>query len=79
MQREFHFDENNIIYFLLDGSIGMEVKIKGGKRNIFRQCERYCQFEAVKIFILITNLSMGFPEEINGKTCYVVKLGNAWL
>lgn len=79
VEREYHFDADNIVDFLLDGSIGVEVKIKGAKRSIFRQCERYCQFDAVKIFILITNLSMGFPQEINGKPCYVVKLGHAWL
>lgn len=79
IEREFNLDPFNHIDFLLDNRIGVEVKIKGAKREIFRQCERYCDFELIQIFILVTNLSMGFPEEINGKPCYVVKLGQAWL
>lgn len=77
--REFELDSLNIIDFLLERQIGIEVKIKGAKREIYRQCERYLNFDQVKVFILVTNLSMGFPEEINGKSCYVVKLGQAWL
>lgn len=79
MDREFGLDPHNVIDFLLDNRIGMEVKIKGQKREIFRQCERYCDFELIEILILVTNLSMGFPPEINGRSCYVLKLGNAWL
>ncbi|HEY4288253.1 MAG TPA: hypothetical protein VGN00_14210 [Puia sp.] len=79
LSREFVLDRNNIIDFFVDPGIGIEVKIKGSKRDIFRQCTRYCQFDIVKSLILITNLSMGFPEQINGKDCYVIKLGTAWL
>lgn len=79
IDREFILDPHNVIDFLLDYRIGVEVKIKGSKREIFRQCERYCEFDLVKILILITNVSMGFPEEINRRPCYVVKLGQAWL
>jgi hypothetical protein len=79
VEQGYILDPHNVIDFLLDHRIGVEVKIKGSKREIFRQCERYCDFELVKVLILITNLSMGFPEEINGKSCYVIKLGQAWL
>lgn len=77
--RELELDRGNIIDFLIEPGIGIEIKIKGGKRAIYRQCVRYCQFPEVKSLILITNLSMGFPEQINGKDCYVLKLGTAWL
>lgn len=77
--KELSLDKDNIIDFFVYDGIGIEVKIKGSKREIFRQCTRYCEFDEIKSLILITNLSMGFPEQINGKDCYVFKLGNAWL
>lgn len=76
--REHRFDEKNVVDFFVC-NIAIEVKIKGSRREIFRQCERYCQFEEVQKLILITNRSMGFPEEINGKSCYLLNLGKAWL
>lgn len=79
IKREFILDDENIIDFLIDGEIGIEVKIKGQRRQIFRQCERYCSFDQIKKLLLVTNKSMGFPEQINGKDCYVINLGKAWL
>ena len=77
-EAEHRFTPNDIVDFFIDG-IAIEVKIKGSAAEIFKQCERYCQFEEVKELLLITNRSMGFPKEINGKPCYVLNLGNAWL
>ena len=76
--REHKLDEKNIPDFFIDG-IAIEVKIKGTAKNIYRQCERYCQFDEVRKLILVTNRSMGFPKEINGKDCYFINLGKAWL
>lgn len=76
--REYKLDPVNIPDFFIDGT-AIEVKIKGNARQIYRQCERYCQFDDVKNLILVTNRSMGFPKEINGKPCYFVNLGKAWL
>lgn len=76
---EYRLDEKNIIDFYCDASIGIEVKIKGGRREIFRQCERYCQFDDIKALILVTNRAMGLPAAINNKPCTVVNLGIAWL
>ena len=63
----------------LCGNIGIEVKIKGVAKRIYKQCEGYCQHDEIKEFILVTNRSMGFPESLNGKPCYVVRLGRSWL
>ena len=76
--REHKLDQNNIPDFFIDG-IAIEIKIKGNAKSIYKQCERYCQFEEVKSLILVTNRSMGFPKEINGKPCYFINLGKAWL
>ncbi len=77
-QKEFMLDKKNIPDFFIDG-IAIEVKIKGNAKSIYKQCERYCQFDEVKQLILITNRSMGFPPEINGKSCYILKLSIGWL
>lgn len=79
IEREQYLDPENVIDILVDGAIGIEIKIKGSKRDIHRQCARYCAFARIQVLILVTNVSLGFPEEINGKPCYVVKLGRAWL
>lgn len=78
LQREKYLDSHNIIDFFIHG-VGIEVKIKGGKRDIYKQCERYCGFEEITSLILVTNVGMGFPEQINNKNCYVLKLSAAWL
>jgi hypothetical protein len=79
VEREFVLDHKNTIDFLISGDLGVEVKIGGQKRAIYKQCERYCGFEKIKVLLLVTNRSMGFPEQINGKDCYVLNLGRAWL
>lgn len=76
--REHRLDEDNIPDFFIQG-IAIEVKIKGNAKKIYKQCERYCKFEEVKELVLVTNRSMGFPPSINGKPCYVINLGKAWL
>lgn len=77
-QPEFVLDKENRPDFFGEG-IALEVKIKGTPKSIFKQCARYCNFDQVKTLILVTNKSMGFPKTINGKDCYVVNLGKAWL
>lgn len=76
--REHRLDDKNIPDFFIDG-IAIEVKIKGNAKSIYKQCVRYCEFNEVKILILLTNRSIGFPKEINGKPCYLISLGKSWL
>lgn len=76
---EYPLDKKNRIDFLVS-NVGIEVKIKGGsKREIFKQCTRYCEFDQIESLILVTGIMTGFPEQIHGKDCYVVKLSQAWL
>lgn len=77
--REVRLGDGDIIDFVIEGSIGAEVKIKGGKMDIFRQCQRYARHNALSALILVTNVPTGFPKEINGKPVYVVNLARAWL
>lgn len=79
-EKEFRLDGENIPdFFLHDEGVAIEIKIKGNARKIYKQCERYCSFDKVKKLLLITNRSMGFPEQINGKDCYIINIGKAWL
>lgn len=77
-EREVTLGVGNIIDFMCD-SVGVEVKIKGSKLEIFRQIERYCDAPALTDIILATNVAMGLPENINGKSVWSVNLGRAWL
>ncbi|MDD5358415.1 MAG: hypothetical protein PHX80_04660 [Candidatus Nanoarchaeia archaeon] len=84
-RKEYWLDANHVIDFFIPSKenklygIGMEVKIKGNARQIYKQCQKYCLFTAVESFILVTNRAIGFPAQINNKPCYVLNLGKAWL
>jgi hypothetical protein len=79
IQREAKLDEESIIDFLIEGHLGIEVKIKGSATAILKQCERYLEHNYVEGLILVTSRAQGFPKEINGKPCWVLNLGKAWL
>jgi len=76
--REVKLDSKNRIDLMV-GDIGIEVKLKGNAKSIYKQCERYCQFERVQNLILVTNRTIGFPPTINNKPCFLVILGRSWL
>src|ERR1700674_1333454 len=77
-RREVKLGHGSVIDFMF-GTIACEGKIKGSKRGIYHQCERYCSFPAVSALILATNFAMGFPAMIRGKPCWVAQLGRGWL
>lgn len=78
--REHRLDEKSIPdMFNAEHGIAIEVKIKGRKKDIYKQLLRYSQFEAVKILILCSNKALGLPAQIGGKPCYFIHLGKAWL
>lgn len=77
-EREVRLSPGDIIDFMV-GDCGVEVKIKGRRREIFKQCVRYCSHERVHALVLATNIPMGLPESINGKPVAICDLGRAWL
>lgn len=78
-KKEYSFDPKNRVDFLVE-DIAIEVKIRSAtSMQIYRQCKRYCELDGVGSLVLVTNKSMGFPKEINGKPCYVINLGRSWL
>lgn len=77
--REFRLDDKNIIDFLVNDHIGIEVKIGGSAKDIYRQLERYTAFDQIKEIILVTSRTMGLPPTINNKPVFVLNLSKAWL
>lgn len=78
-QREFRLSNRDIVDFMIDGRLAMEIKIKGRRRDIFHQMERYAAHDIVQQLILVTNVPMGFPPSVNGKQVFVLNLAKAWL
>lgn len=76
--REVRLSTKDRIDFMVEG-VGIEVKLKGRAMAIYKQCERYCGCPAVKELVLVSNRSMGLPDEINGRPVYLLNLGRAWL
>lgn len=77
-RREVRLSRHDIIDFMI-GAVGIEMKIKGQRREIYAQCARYCEHSEVKALVLATNAAMGMPTEICGKPVLIARLGIAWL
>lgn len=78
--REVRLSKYDIPDFIIDECIALEVKLRGQrKKEIYKQLCRYAEHESIKALVLASNVSMGLPEEINGKPVYFVSLGTAWL
>ena len=78
-KREVDLGGGDVIDFMFRKGIGMEVKLRESKRAIYRQCRRYCLHKQVSTLVLLTGTALGFPEEVEGKPCYVVSIGGGWL
>ena len=78
-KREVELAPGDIVDFMVEGGTAIEVKIKASKRDIYRQCKRYCGHPQVVALVLATATAMGFPPEIDGKPCWVASLGRGWL
>jgi hypothetical protein len=78
--REYRLDAENIPdFFFTKTGLCVEVKIKGTKKSIYKQLERYTRFDQVQAVLLLTNKSMTLPLAINQKPSYILKMGMAWL
>jgi hypothetical protein len=74
--REHRLSSGSIVDLFADG-IGIEVKIGGSKRAVFRQCQRYVAFDDIRALILATTAMLTLPTM--GKPVEIVNLGRAWL
>lgn len=79
--KEHRLAPRNRIDFLIPGGIGVEVK--KGKPNsgqVADQIERYCQFDAVHVLILVVERSVfdHLDRSSNGKPVHYVALNKLW-
>lgn len=77
-QREVVLGDCGTIDFVVSG-LGIEVKIKGRKRAVYRQCKRYLDDPRLEGLLLLTNLPMGMPPTVAGKPVFLFSLGRAHL
>lgn len=76
--REHRLSKEDIPDFLISG-LCIEVKLKGTKKNIYKQLERYSKYDEVEQILLVTNKSLGMPLCINNKASSLINLGRTWL
>jgi len=75
-QREYRLDAQSRLDFLVDGGLGIEVKIDGSASDLGYQVLRYLRHEVVKGVVVITSRSShrDLPREMEGKPVWVVYL-----
>lgn len=78
-EREKRLSRADVIDFLVDGGIGVELKLSGQRAAFIRQCERYCTHDEVKAIIFVTNRAILLPPLINGKPACSINPAEAWL
>jgi len=78
-RREVRLSADDRVDFLVNEACAVEVKIKGSRRAIFRQLERYCEHDQVCELVLATNIPMGLPDDICGKPVAIANLARGWL
>lgn len=78
-ERETRLGPGERIDFLVEGGIGVEVKVRYPKRSIFRQLVRYAEHERISSLILVSGTAMGLPTAVLGKPLFSVPLGRSAL
>lgn len=64
-EREVRLSRTDHIDFLIS-DVGVEVKIKGSKRSIYKQIERYARCGRLARVVLVSNVALGLPADIDG-------------
>ena len=78
-EREVQLSKSDIVDFMV-GDLAVELKLKGArKKPIYDQLKRYARHDQVQSIALLSNVSMGLPEELEGKDVYFLRLGEGWL
>lgn len=80
-EREHELAPGDIIDFLLFGSVGIEVKIKGSPIEVARQLLRYAGHPKLSEIVLVTGkMSLGrLPDQLLDKPVTVVSLWRSFL
>lgn len=78
-QREVRLSEGDIVDFVVGEGIAVEVKIKGAKKAIYRQLERYASHDCVHRIVLLSAQAISLPATIGGKPASCMSLSMGWL
>lgn len=81
-KKEHRLDDKGIIDFWIpEGRVGIECKIKGTLPDVTRQLFRYSESDQVDVLVLVTSRSkLGeLPEEMNGVGIWVKPLWKTFL
>ncbi|MDK9702528.1 MAG: hypothetical protein OEL20_05265 [Sulfuritalea sp.] len=79
-EREKRLSAQDIPDFVLAGGVVLECKMRGARKmDIYKQLRRYAVYPDVTALILVSNLAMGLPPEINGKPVYAASLSRGWI
>lgn len=79
-EREVQIGDAGRIDFIVDGGIGIEVKIKGALTAMTIQVHKYTRQDVLKELVIATTRSQlrRVPEEMNGKRVVVAWLGGVF-
>lgn len=79
-QREHSLEPGDIIDFLVEGGIGIEVKVGGGLSEVTRQLYRYSAHGSIESLILVSSRSSldNLPSTMRGKPLFVVVINGAF-
>lgn len=80
-EREKRLSPLDIPDFLVAGGTAIECKMhkRARKVDVYRQLARYAAYPEVTSIVLASNMSIGLPAEINGKSIYVASMSRGWL
>jgi hypothetical protein len=62
-----------------DPLVGIECKVKGGKRAIFKQCDDYCRDPRIGQLVVVTGMALALPAVMHGKPVAIIQCGRSWL
>lgn len=75
IQKEYPLEPYGVVDFFIEG-VAIEVKIKGQKAKIYRQCRDYCKHQEVKNLLLVSTNPLSLPEIIENKRCFTYQIRN---
>lgn len=76
--REVWLNPTDRIDIMVEG-VGIEVKIKGGRRAIYRQLQRYAACDQVSALVLATAAAWPPKSAVDGKPFFHASLVQGWL
>jgi len=77
-EREVSIGGRERIDFLVDGVLGLEIKVDGSLSEITRQLHRYAQCERIRELVLATTRTRhrSLPDTLAGKPIHVLYIGS---